>query len=71
MGRPFPHPSYSYSKIKNHTGVKSNVQDIRVAKMSVYFNPSSYVVSGVPSLRFRAFSVITSLLLPIRGTGGY
>ena len=29
------------------------------------------MVSGGPSLQFHAFTAITSLLLPIRGTGGY
>ena len=47
-----------------------NVYGIRVARKSVFYSASPYTVSGGPSLRFRDFSVIT-LLLPIRGTGGY
>ena len=67
----FPLPSYSYSKKSNYTGVNSNVYGIRVAKKSVLYSPSPFTVSGGSSLRFRDFAVITSLLLPIRGTGGY
>ena len=67
----FTLPSYSYSKNSNYTGVKSNVYGIRVPKKSVLYNPSPYFVSGGPSLRFRDFAVITSLLLPIQGKVGY
>ena len=69
---PFPLSSYSYFKISINTGVNSNVYVIRVAKKSVSYSPPPYTVSGGgASLRLRDFSVITSLLLPIHGMGGY